>query len=270
MEIKERIRTLREAKRFSQYDMADRLSISQSTYLQIEKGKTELTVTRLIEIADVLETSLAVLLGLEEQKASSGKDETQELRKKVSELQDRLHDKDEILLSKTLQLNHLDIEFSNFLLRKVAESQYYRGFSRLRIFKIPTGRAVKIITQDPAKPLDKSKIPISDFIEYLHSRHSDDIWSEPLDYECHLIPTHKKSAINLYFAEQIVKYGDDREIVHLLMSSGVIKDELLITAYKKASELAYLGLGKDEDVNADLEIVKAKHDTHRKSGGTDS
>ena len=65
MESHEKIKKLRSDKRYSQYDMAELLEIGQSTYLQIEKGKTEITVKRLFEIAKILEVSPLELLGLE-------------------------------------------------------------------------------------------------------------------------------------------------------------------------------------------------------------
>ncbi len=63
MTIHDRIKQLREESRLSQYEMADRLGISQSTYLQIEKGKTELTVSRMLQICKVLGVGPDNLLG---------------------------------------------------------------------------------------------------------------------------------------------------------------------------------------------------------------
>lgn len=65
MNILEKIKELRNAKGISQYDMADKLGIGQSTYFQIEKGKTELTVSRLYDISSVLDVSIAELLDIE-------------------------------------------------------------------------------------------------------------------------------------------------------------------------------------------------------------
>lgn len=84
MEVYERIKELREKKRLSQYDMADMLNISQSAYLQIEKGKTELSITRAKQIASVLEVSISDLLGIE-----TAKEETA-LQKKINDLQEEI------------------------------------------------------------------------------------------------------------------------------------------------------------------------------------
>jgi transcriptional regulator with XRE-family HTH domain len=60
--IGQQIRSLREAKGYSQEYMADMLDISQSTYACLESGKTSLRVERLFEILELLETDIATLL----------------------------------------------------------------------------------------------------------------------------------------------------------------------------------------------------------------
>lgn len=87
MDIQHKIKQFREAKRYSQYDIADMLGISQSAYLQIEKGKTELTVSRLNQIAEILEVSLGELLGIEAP-------ENEDLKKRIQELEKSIQDKD--------------------------------------------------------------------------------------------------------------------------------------------------------------------------------
>jgi len=62
MDINQIIRAEREKRRYSQVDMARMLKISPSAYLQIEKGKTELTLSRLTQIASVLDVSISYLL----------------------------------------------------------------------------------------------------------------------------------------------------------------------------------------------------------------
>ena len=54
-----RIRSLREAKGYSQDYMAECLNISQSNYACLESGKTAMRVDRLLEILDVLDTDIA-------------------------------------------------------------------------------------------------------------------------------------------------------------------------------------------------------------------
>jgi transcriptional regulator with XRE-family HTH domain len=57
-----RIRAYREAKGYTQEYMAEMLDICQSTYANLESGKTTLSITRLLDIADILETDFTNLL----------------------------------------------------------------------------------------------------------------------------------------------------------------------------------------------------------------
>ncbi len=57
-----RIRAYREAKGYTQEYMAEMLNICQSTYANLESGKTTLSITRLLHIAEILETDFTNLL----------------------------------------------------------------------------------------------------------------------------------------------------------------------------------------------------------------
>ena len=61
--IAEKIRLLRLEKGFSQENVADMLGISTTAYGDIERGKTDLTLSRLQSIAQVFSTSLGRLMG---------------------------------------------------------------------------------------------------------------------------------------------------------------------------------------------------------------
>lgn len=91
MEISERIKSLREKKRYSQYDLADKLGISQSAYLQIEKGKTELSVARLMQLAETLDVSPVDLLGIDFNK------ESEEDQLRIKQLEDQLESTNRLL-----------------------------------------------------------------------------------------------------------------------------------------------------------------------------
>jgi len=54
-----RIRSLREAKGYSQDYMAECLAISQSNYACLESGKTAMRVDRLVEILNVLDADIS-------------------------------------------------------------------------------------------------------------------------------------------------------------------------------------------------------------------
>jgi XRE family transcriptional regulator, regulator of sulfur utilization len=57
-----RIRSFREAKGYTQEYMAEMLDICQSTYANLESGKSSLTIDRLLEIAEILELDFHQLL----------------------------------------------------------------------------------------------------------------------------------------------------------------------------------------------------------------
>lgn len=57
-----RIRSFREAKGYTQEYMAEMLDICQSTYANLESGKSTLSIDRLLEIAEILELDFHQLL----------------------------------------------------------------------------------------------------------------------------------------------------------------------------------------------------------------
>jgi transcriptional regulator with XRE-family HTH domain len=56
------VRKKRESKNYTQEYLAYKLNISQNAYSKIELGYTKITVERLFQIAEVLETNAAELL----------------------------------------------------------------------------------------------------------------------------------------------------------------------------------------------------------------
>ena len=61
----EKIRQLRLQKELSQENMADMLGLSTTAYGDMERGRTELSFSRLENIAKLLDVSLPALLGFE-------------------------------------------------------------------------------------------------------------------------------------------------------------------------------------------------------------
>jgi len=57
-EVGYRIRKIREAQDLSQQDMANHLEITAGAYAKIERGETDPSITRLYEIAEVLNVDL--------------------------------------------------------------------------------------------------------------------------------------------------------------------------------------------------------------------
>ncbi|VEG13505.1 helix-turn-helix domain-containing protein [Moraxella cuniculi] len=62
MQTHDKIRTLREAKKITQEEFAEKLSMSASGYSKIERGETQLNLNRLQQIADILAISVFDLL----------------------------------------------------------------------------------------------------------------------------------------------------------------------------------------------------------------
>lgn len=60
--IGERIRKLRQSKDYTQDNMAAELDITAGAYAKIERGETDPSITRLIQIAGILEVDVAFFL----------------------------------------------------------------------------------------------------------------------------------------------------------------------------------------------------------------
>ncbi|MFN3917145.1 MAG: helix-turn-helix domain-containing protein [Flavobacteriales bacterium] len=66
MQVGEKIKKLRELKNFTQSYMAEQLGLSISGYGKIERDETEITLTRLQQIADILGTDFNTILSFDE------------------------------------------------------------------------------------------------------------------------------------------------------------------------------------------------------------
>ena len=65
MKVHEKIRDLREAKNWSQEEMAKKLHMSVNGYSRIERGETKAYIPKLEKIAEVLEVDLIELIPLD-------------------------------------------------------------------------------------------------------------------------------------------------------------------------------------------------------------
>ena len=65
-EIADRIRMARHAKGLSQQNVADELELTVAAYSNIERGITDITVSRLQQIARILGKEMSELLGIED------------------------------------------------------------------------------------------------------------------------------------------------------------------------------------------------------------
>lgn len=63
----ERIVEIRQKRKLSQYDMAEKLKILQPQYQRYEKGKNEIPLRYFIEICKILNVSSDYILGLKDE-----------------------------------------------------------------------------------------------------------------------------------------------------------------------------------------------------------
>ena len=66
MHIGEKIKQRRTELKWSQRDLAERMGYSHSTVTRIENGKIDIPQSRIVQFAEVLQTSVAYLMGWEE------------------------------------------------------------------------------------------------------------------------------------------------------------------------------------------------------------
>jgi transcriptional regulator with XRE-family HTH domain len=66
--IKNKIKSIRELKNYTQEYMADQLGVTQAGYSKIEKGKTILSYVKLVEIARILEVSVEDVISFDSQR----------------------------------------------------------------------------------------------------------------------------------------------------------------------------------------------------------
>jgi transcriptional regulator with XRE-family HTH domain len=68
IKIGKNIRKIRELKGLTQEELADKLNISQNAYSKLERDETEMTLTKLMKIAQHLNTNFLDLIGFDENK----------------------------------------------------------------------------------------------------------------------------------------------------------------------------------------------------------
>ena len=66
MKIGQKIKMLREVKNYTQEYMADKIGLAQSNYSKIERDETDITLTRLQKISEVLGVNTDDLINLSE------------------------------------------------------------------------------------------------------------------------------------------------------------------------------------------------------------
>jgi transcriptional regulator with XRE-family HTH domain len=119
--LSERIRQTRLQKGLSQENMADMLGLSTTAYGDLERGRTELSFSRLENISKLLDTPLPELLGFESMTLS----ETEWLRQENTRLMaanSRLQNEVEQWKTK------FRLWFGNGIVREIGESRERIGF----------------------------------------------------------------------------------------------------------------------------------------------
>ncbi len=66
MEFPKKLKLVRSLKSWTQEEVADKLGISTQSYAKIERGETDVNLSRLQQIADVMEIGLSQLFDLDE------------------------------------------------------------------------------------------------------------------------------------------------------------------------------------------------------------
>lgn len=104
MELHKKISQVREVKKISRAEMASALNMSSQSYWNVETGKTELTVNRLLQIAQILGVNVIELLTGEVLK--EGKKESDEVIKQLSRRVEELEEVVALLKQDNNRLSH--------------------------------------------------------------------------------------------------------------------------------------------------------------------
>lgn len=118
--LSEKIRQIRLQKGLSQENMADMLGLSTTAYGDIERGRTELSVSRLENVAKLLDVPLPELLGIDVSMS-----ETEWLRQENTRIlaeNRRLQNELDQLKTKFRQL------FGDGIIRQIGEERQRIGF----------------------------------------------------------------------------------------------------------------------------------------------
>lgn len=107
MDIKDKIRQIRESKGFTQEDIADKLGVTRANYRYFENRGNKLTIEQLGNIASALGVSMADILGYNSE--SNNSQEVEQLRKRNEELEDRIEEFKDRIKDKNDKISDLKI-----------------------------------------------------------------------------------------------------------------------------------------------------------------
>ncbi|MCU0439014.1 MAG: helix-turn-helix domain-containing protein [Raineya sp.] len=115
-QIKERIKTLRNAKGIKQADFAKIVNVSQGAYSNLEGGNTELTLDKVNRIAEALDVNVEYLLFGNDEKIQTDTEKEsviKELEKEVQSIK-----KDFISVINSVLENYLEVILQGFVFRQ--------------------------------------------------------------------------------------------------------------------------------------------------------
>ena len=107
------IRAIRESRGYTQEYMAEMLDICQSTYANLESGKTTLSINRLLGIADILDADLTELI---EHKKPPGKTDSKKNQSSIP-LQPNLYQETKGVYEQLIHELRNEIDFLRSLIR---------------------------------------------------------------------------------------------------------------------------------------------------------
>lgn len=118
MSIGTKVKKLRELKNVTQEYMAQELGISQNAYSKIEREETDVSFSRLEQIAKILDINILDIIGFDEKKLFFGISENRDNSNNGVIINTGLNDKERLLYEQTL--NQLREE--NVYLKKILDS----------------------------------------------------------------------------------------------------------------------------------------------------
>jgi transcriptional regulator with XRE-family HTH domain len=126
--LPQKLKFIRSAKNWTQEEIAEKLGISIHAYAKIEGGETNVSLSRLEQIAEVMEIELSQLFGLDEKNVISGDNNTpcQNVNYPSTELIECKHELEKanlIIEEQGMEINYLkqqvnDLIEINHLLKK--------------------------------------------------------------------------------------------------------------------------------------------------------
>lgn len=245
MELHEKISQVREAKKISRAEMATALNMSSQSYWNVETGKTELTVSRLTQIADVLEVSAMELMTGEPQKVEdAGK--VRALEKRVRELEEWLEDKDALIKIKDRDLANSQESITSFIYSQIVdyfvENRKYE-YLGLIIVNRETAKTEAVLTSKDIEALPEAKpnfLRTSTPLDGYALKHQLD--SDSLSEVWFIQPSMRLHGVHNFFGGRHEPLDEIGWLLLEIISLGFTNDAILNFIYMKYERGDYGGI----------------------------